>query len=391
VSAAGAVASGFEPDTRRHRIRDVRSAIVRVGLDSPLRFGELVIRVREYVVVVVRAQNGEQGFGYSLTRDAPVAAIIDKLVAPGYAGRFLSDPGGCFDATQRRNPATLAAGAGLRALSVVDLATWDLAARIAGQSVIDFLGGRRARLPAIVVIGFPPTSTSEEVGRETQDLYKRGWRRFKLPIAATVEQTRDRLAAARDAAPDAELMLDAVWSWRNAEEAERYLRNLAALELAWVEDPFLPGSAAEVAALRRAVSVPVATGDEQGGPYFPEALLQVGAVDVLRADATCVGGVTRFRRLLESAAQAGVAVSPHIYPSLHAPLLCGLGATDALAEFGRRGNGVDPLSDLLWDPVLDDGFVKPPAADGFGFSLDPAWLREQDLDDPDGIFVAATT
>jgi L-alanine-DL-glutamate epimerase-like enolase superfamily enzyme len=358
VSAAGAVASGFEPDTRRHRIRDVRSAIVRVGLDSPLRFGELVIRVREYVVVVVRAQNGEQGFGYSLTRDAPVAAIIDKLVAPGYAGRFLSDPGGCFDATQRRNPATLAAGAGLRALSVVDLATWDLAARIAGQSVIDFLGGRRARLPAIVVIGFPPTSTSEEVGRETQDLYKRGWRRFKLPIAATVEQTRDRLAAARDAAPDAELMLDAVWSWRNAEEAERYLRNLAALELAWVEDPFLPGSAAEVAALRRAVSVPVATGDEQGGP---------------------------------SAAQAGVAVSPHVYPSLHAPLLCGLGATDALAEFGRRGNGVDPLSDLLWDPVLDDGFVKPPAADGFGFSLDPAWLREQDLDDPDGIFVAATT
>jgi L-alanine-DL-glutamate epimerase-like enolase superfamily enzyme len=102
-----------------------------------------------------------------------------------------------------------------------------------------------------------------------------------------------------------------------------------------------------------------------------------------------MGGVTGFRRLLHAASEAGVAVSPHIYPPLHAPLLCGLGATGAPVEFGRAGNGVDPLSESLWEPVLEDGLVEPPAGAGFGFSFLREWMLGQELHDPSGIFTAA--
>ena len=65
---------------------------------------------------------------------------------------------------------------------------------------------------------------------------------------------------------------------------------------------------------RDGVSSPVAMGDEQGGSYHPQALLDAGAVDVLRIDATTNGGVTRFAAVLAQAEKAGVAVSPHMFP-----------------------------------------------------------------------------
>ena len=48
------------------------------------------------------------------------------------------------------------AGVGLRALSIVDLAAWDVAAKIADKSIAEFLGGKISPMPATAVIGYPP-------------------------------------------------------------------------------------------------------------------------------------------------------------------------------------------------------------------------------------------
>ena len=42
----------------------------------------------------------------------------------------------------------------------------------------------------------------------------------------------------------------------------------------------------------RSGGTPIAMGDEQGGSYYPEALLLRQAVDVVRIDLTCMGGIT---------------------------------------------------------------------------------------------------
>ena len=57
-----------------------------------------------------------------------------------------------------------------------------------------------------------------------------------------------------------------------------------------------PGDAGKLRQLRERTDVPIAQGDEQGGSYYPEALILAEAVDVVRLDLTCMGGITAGRR-----------------------------------------------------------------------------------------------
>src|SRR5204862_5208687 len=118
------------------------------------------------------------------------------------------------------NNAILLSGIGLRALSLVDIAAWDLAARAAEQSITGLLGGERRPLPVTAIIGYPPTLTPPQVASQVEELLAAGWRRFKQPIAATPEDTRARLAAARSVmGPDCWLGMDCNWVFKRAADA----------------------------------------------------------------------------------------------------------------------------------------------------------------------------
>ena len=194
------------------------------------------------------------------------------------------------------------------------IAAWDLAARIEGVSVETILtGGRKlSSLPATAIVGYPPSMSAEETGLQVSALVTQGWRRFKLPIAPSLDLSVARLSAAREAAPDAWIGFDANMVFRSAEEVHSFDRRVASLQLGWIEDLVPPGDAHLVRRAREGASSPVAMGDEQGGSYHPQALLDAGAVDVLRVDATTNGGVTRFAAVLAQAEKANAAVAPHV-------------------------------------------------------------------------------
>jgi L-alanine-DL-glutamate epimerase-like enolase superfamily enzyme len=127
-------------------------------------------------------------------------------------------------------------------------------------------------------------------------------------------------------------------------------------------------------------------GDEQGGSYHPQALLKFGAVDVLRVDATTNGGITRLREIVAQARSHGVQVSPHMFPHIHSQVLSALGLVDAPIEWGIPDTGVHPMDDSLAQPVVRDGRMEPlPEAPGIGRLVDPAWIKAQEVNDPDGL------
>jgi len=338
--------------------------------------GAYEVRARDYAIAAVGAES-IHGIAYGLGRNSPIGAIIEGVIAPHYLARPIEEPRQLFESAWAAHPTVLTSGLGLRALSIVDLAAWDLAAKLANKTMVSYLGGKPVPLVEIALIGYPPNSPPDAIASEVRELHRQGWTRFKMPIGPTLERTRNRLQAVRDVAGGADLMLDAAWTWRNAPEAADYVTQLADLGLGWVEDPFLPGDAANTAALRQAVSTPIAVGDEQGGGYFPEALLQAKAIDVLRLDATCSGGVSTFSDLLRRARESGVRVSTHIYHQVHQALLCGFAESGATVECGH-GNGIDPLSEAL---LMNDG-------PGFGFSPDLDRVGPHDLHDPAGIFTS---
>lgn len=368
------------------RISAVRVATILHQLEVPIHFGDWVMRHREFALVRIDSESGRAGFAYCLTRDGPVAAIVERSIAPVYLGQPADDPESVFYRALWTNHAVHAAGIGMRALSVVDIAAWDLAARVAGKSMAAYLGGERQPMPVTAIVGYPPSIAPSETADQVRRLWDQGWRRFKLPIAPTHEATIARLRAAREAAPNAWLGVDANMVFRTAAEAIAFGRLLDGLDLGWFEDIVPPGDARMVAEVRAGISTPVAMGDEQGGSYHPQALLAFDAVDVVRVDATTNGGITRLRPIVADIVGRGKRFAPHMFPHVHSQVLGALGYSDAPIEWGIPGTGVHPMDDPLHQPSVSDGRMAPlPEAPGLGRLVDVDQITAQAHTDPHGL------
>ena len=368
------------------RIESVAVVTVRAPLPLTIRFGPWVMEHREFALCRLRTEAGREGFAFVYTRDAPLAAVVRRNIAPLYVGQAYDDPAALHWQASWSNNAILPAGIGLRALSLVDLAAWDLAARAAGQSISAYLGGGRPPMPATAIIGYPPTLTAEQVTGQVEGLLAEGWRRFKQPIAATPEETRARLRAARAAmGPDCWLGMDCNWVFKSAADAIDFARSIADVDLGWIEDVVPPGNARMVAEIRRGAPMPIAMGDEQGGSYHPESILAHDAVDVARVDTTTYGGITRLRDTLAQFEQQGVAFAPHMFAHVHSQVFGALGY-DVPIEWGVPGSGVDQFADSLAQPVIHDGRMDPlPEEPGFGTVFNAPWIAQQVVDDEDGL------
>ena len=369
-------------------IDSVLAATISCRLAVPVTFGDWEMRHREFALVAVRADSGLTGYAYTLTRDGAVAEQIRKSITGTYVGSRVGDQERTYRLALRRNLASHSSGIGLRALSIVDLATWDLAAKAAGLSIASYLGGRNRPMPATAIVGYPPSAMGPDAtGRQVADLYRRGWRRFKMPIAASDDLTAGRLRAARSAAPDAWIGLDAAWIYDDVDAAARFIDSIQDVRLGWFEDVFPPGDARVLRRLRERIAVPLAHGDEQGGSYFPEALIEAAAVDVVRIDLTCMGGISGGRPLIDRILAAGLAFAPHMFPHVHGQVLPALGHIDVPIEWGLPGTGVHPMDDPLPGPAIGvGGSATIPEDHGFGRLASAEWIRQQEVvDDPGGL------
>jgi L-alanine-DL-glutamate epimerase-like enolase superfamily enzyme len=372
-------------------ITNLSVATIQGQLPAPVVFGDWIMKQREFAVVRVQTSTGHEGWAFTLTRDGAVAEQIRKTIAPVYVGSDVAERTRTYRTAWRRSLASHCGGVGLRALSIVDLAVWDAAARIADRSIAEFVGGANAPMPATAIIGYPPAKRGpEEVGKQVAELHAAGWRRFKAPIAATPEISAARLRAARKAAPDSWLGLDAAWIFDDVPKAAAFADSIGDVGLGWYEDIFPPGDAAQLAELRRQIDIPIAMGDEQGGSYYPQALILTGAVDVVRIDLTCMGGITGSRRIVDECLAAGVAFSAHMFAHVHSQVFSGWGFTDCPIEWGVPWTGVDPYADSLRQPTIIAGGKMQPLSTGPGFGelLNRDWALSQPHDDPHHILAA---
>jgi L-alanine-DL-glutamate epimerase-like enolase superfamily enzyme len=371
-----------------HVISDIAVATIQGQLPDPVIFGDWIMKHREFVVVRMRTKSGVEGWAFTLTRDGAVAEQKRRTIAPVYLGSDIDARTRTWRTAWRRSLASHCGGVGLRALSIVDLAAWDLAAKLADKSIAEFVGGTNRPMPATAIIGYPPAKMGpEETRKQTADLYAAGWRRFKAPVAASPELSAARLRAAREAAPDAWLGCDGAWIYDDVDKALAFARSIEDVKLGWFEDIFPPGDAIQLAEFRRQAPMPVAMGDEQGGSYYPQALIMAKAVDVVRIDLTCMGGITGGRRIVDECLAAGMAFSPHMFAHVHSQVFSGWGFTDCAAEWGVPWTGVDPYADSLKQPTILAGGRMAPLSEGPGFGplINRDWARSQPHDDPDHI------
>jgi L-alanine-DL-glutamate epimerase-like enolase superfamily enzyme len=335
------------------------------------------IREREYAGVQVETDDGLVGTAYCLTRNAPVAACVERLVSPVVIGREV-DPERLWEECSRATVAIGRTGLVVRAIGLVDIALWDIAAQAAGVPLWRRLGGTDPAVPVMMVTAYPladrtPESLAEDVIRYGAAGYP------LLKVARDPDSSRMRRlleTAAAGLPRDARLVVDAGYGWRSSAEALAELPDWGGTPLAWLEDPLVPEDAAGCAAIRREGGYPVGVGDEVTHIATFRALLDADAIDVLRIDVPALGGITPARRVQALGAEHGVGVSFHIYPEVSVQLAA-LQPGSIVETFDPEvpgGNPLDPAHTFCnGGPAYRRGTAVAPETAGLGFALD--WVR----------------
>jgi L-alanine-DL-glutamate epimerase-like enolase superfamily enzyme len=359
------------------RVSAVRVGTATLPLPAPLRLGAMEITEREYAAVEVETEDGLVGKAYCLTRNAPVAACVERLVAPVVAGRE-ADPEPLWEECSRATVAIGRTGLVVRAIGLVDIALWDIAAQAAGVPLWRHLGGADPAVPVMMVAAYPLADRSPESLAEDVIRYgAAGYTLLKVARDADRSRMRRLLETAAAGLPgSARLVVDVAYGWRSSAEALAELADWGDTPLAWLEDPLVPEDAEGCAAIRREGAHPIGVGDEVTHIATFRALLDANALDVLRLDVPALGGVTPARRVQALAAERGVRVSLHVYPevSVHLAALQPGAVVETFDPELPGGNPLDPAHTFCdGGPAVRDGVAVAPEAAGLGFELD--WER----------------
>jgi L-alanine-DL-glutamate epimerase-like enolase superfamily enzyme len=273
------------------------------------------------MVLVTARAGGERGLGWSYTSRA-AAAVVDELLTGVVTGRDAFDVAGAAEPMARQVRNVGRPGIAAMAISAVDIALWDLKARLLGVSLASLLGRVHDGVPVYGSGGF--TSYSDD---RTQEQLS-GWvkeqqiPRVKIKIGESwgAAERRDlaRVRLAREViGPDTELYVDANGGYTTG-QAVRVAAELDAYGVTWFEEPVSSLDLNGLATIRRQIRPDVAAGEYSWSLADSAALIGAGAVDCLQLDVTRCGGITEFLRGAGLAAAHNLQVSGHCAPNLHA-------------------------------------------------------------------------
>ncbi len=264
---------------------------------------------------------GRVGTGYTgthahLPTDRAIALLIAEAYGPLLIGRDPREVRALWSDLAHHPPIRWVGRAGLThlALAAIDVALWDLKAQEADQPLWRLLGGAAdTRLEAYDTDGGWLDRDDARLVDEARLRTDQGYRSVKIKVGSE-EPARDlrRVEAVREALPDgARLMVDANGSWDRA-RALKVGRRLAEFDVTWIEEPIafddLPGHVA----LARALSTPIALGEQLYTTDAFRDFIAADAVHYVQADAVRLAGVTEWWTVADLAHAHGKPVVPHI-------------------------------------------------------------------------------
>ncbi len=326
----------------------------------------------EFALVKLTDEQGNtgwgEGFGYSLI-DA-TRAVAERLIFPTLIGAEITDIPAWNRATQRALHMFGRYGVTIFAISGVDTALWDLAAKRAGLPLHRLLspGPHRGEIPFYASL--VRYSEPDLVARATREVLAAGFTRIKLH-----EITLDGIAACRSVAgPDVDICVDVNCAW-SADFVHANLAALQDLNLTWLEEPIYPPEDFAGLAALRGLGLPIAAGENWCTAFQMGQAMALGAVDYYQPSLTKVGGVSEYLAIADLAPRHGARLMPHspyFGPGFFASLQVAAARPQIVA---LEYNFVRPAAWLAEVEALrSGGMIAVSDAPGIGFEPDPAVL-----------------
>lgn len=306
---------------RESQITSATAQAFRIPTDAPEADGTIEWNATTLVLATIEAGD-RVGTGYTYA-DAAAADIINVTLAGQLRGQdaFAIPRLWSQMAHAVRNIGWR--GVCACAISAVDVALWDLKARLFDRPLHALFGRARDDVAIYGSGGF--TSYSEERLCEQLSgwVERDGCRWVKMKVGANPATDVARVSAARRAIGNSGLYVDANGAY-SRKQALQFAHRFADIDVTWFEEPV---SSDDLEGLRliRDHAPPVmeiAAGEYGYEPFYFRRMLEAGAVDVLQADATRCGGYTGFLKAAALADAWGLPLSAHTAPALHLPVCC---------------------------------------------------------------------
>ena len=310
------------------------------------------------LVVATVDGGGMQGVGYTYA-DGAAAKLVNGKLAEVVEGTEAMNPPAAWRAMQNAVRNLGRAGLCATAISAVDVALWDLKAKLLGLPLAMLLGCYRDSVPIYGSGGFTSYDDATLARQLGAWVEEDGCRWVKIKIGSDPARDPARVRAAKAAIGDATLFVDA-----NGAFSVKQAQHLAAVfsteaDVRWFEEPVSSDDLDGLHRVRAAVpaAMEVAAGEYGYEPDYFRRMLAAGAVDVQQADATRCGGVTGFLHAASLCEAFHTDLSGHCAPALHRHLCCAAPRFRHLEWFHDHVR----IEHMLFDgaPEPKDGKIAP--------------------------------
>jgi len=320
------------------------------------------------LVLVEASAGGETGLGFTYA-DASAAGLIEAKLAGTVRGTDPMWPQAAWAAMQAAVRNLGQRGIAAMAISAVDVALWDLKARLLGVALADLLGRFHAHAPVYGSGGFTSYSNERLASQLEGWARDEGIPRVKMKVGRDPSADLERVRAARDAVgPEVELMVDANGAWRRKEALSWMERLHDELGVTYVEEPV---SSDDLEGLRLLRDRGPAGMNVAAGEYgFELAYFErmADCVDIQQADVTRCGGITGLLRVDALCRARSIPFSAHCAPAISAHACCAMETLAHLEYFHDHAR----IESMLFDGVLspDGGALEPDSSrPGLGLEL----------------------
>jgi mandelate racemase len=350
------------------RIRAVRARALSVPVRRPLATAGGMVTHAAIVLIDLETEEGIAGASYAWTPAPyavkPLAQLVEAL------GEMLKgDPVAPVAIEQKlRKRLTLLQVQGLQALALsgIDVACWDVAAKAAGQPLARLLGGVPRPIPAYNSNGLGIMGP-ERAAAEAVELAAPGFKAIKVRLGyPTIAEDVAVVRAVRRAVGDAVILMSDYNQALLPPEAEARARALDAEGLAWIEEPVRFDDYAGCARVAAAAATPIQIGESCWGVHDMQKALDANACDLFMPDLGKIGGVTGWLRAAALAEPRGLPISTHLFPEVSAHLM-------AVTPTAHWLEYMDWASPILAEPLeLREGNAIIPERPGNGLAWNEA-------------------
>ena len=264
------------------------------------------------------------------------------------------------------------------AFSTLDIALWDLRAKLRGQPAYRVMG--TANRDAVSVYWRPGEADAglEDARRRAREAYDQGYRYQKWYFTKSgkdgekgMKEDIELVRVLREELPDAHLMFDnhSIRHFADVDYSVRLCKAIAPYKPFWIEEPICPEHLEGYAKIKETTGVTIAGGEHWHTRWQVKQFLERKCVDYVQSDPIWCGGISEWLRVCDLVREyPGVQVVPHITSPWVAAPHCVASQPESLCpllEFNYEG-GRETLEKRMMR--ASDGSVRMRMPDAPGVS-----------------------